>query len=107
MRRGWIAALALLAACAGPELRWAKPGASPEQAAADAASCRTQARATVNQALGPDVDRLNLMGAPPTLTGQSSNILQSMQRDQLADIGHRREEQETVACMRAKGYAQR
>jgi hypothetical protein len=107
MRLGFLLPALLLAGCAASQPQWVKPGAAPEQAASDEAACRAQARAIVNQTLGADVDRLNLMSAPPTLSGQSSNMLGNMQRDQLADVGHRRELAETTDCMRGKGYIAR
>ena len=101
-----LALLLLLAACAVEQASWTRPGISRDQAASDFATCRAQARASVNQALANEATRLDMMAGPPTLSGQSSNIVQSLQRDQLASDARKREAAETTACMRSKGYYQ-
>jgi hypothetical protein len=107
MKIAYLLPLLLLAACADPGAQWLKVGATDEQASADASACRTQARAIANQMVGRDADRLDMMSAPPTLSGQSSNMVQSMQRDQLAETARKRETAEMTSCMRGKGYSAR
>jgi hypothetical protein len=107
MRRLSLLALLLLAACAAEPVRWAKPGTGADQAAADNSACRASARASVNQALGSEAERLDMMAAPPTLTGQNTNMIQDIQRAQLAAEGRRRQDAEAASCMRAKGYIPR
>jgi hypothetical protein len=102
-----VALLLLLAGCAGEEAHWTKPGNSAEQAAADYRTCNAKARADVNQSLGPESSRLDLMTAPPTLSGTSTNMVQDMQRANLAAEGRRRADAETASCMRGKGYLPR
>ena len=102
-----LLALLLLAACAGEEANWTRSNASAEQAASDYASCNAKARAAVNQSLAPEATRLDLMAAPPTLSGTSTNMVQDMQRANLAAEGRRRADAETASCMRGKGYLAR
>ena len=99
--------LLLLAACAGAQAHWTKSNASADQAASDYASCNAKARASVNESMAPEANRLDLMAAPPTLSGNSTNMVQDIQRANLAAEGRRRADAETSACMRAKGYIPR
>jgi hypothetical protein len=107
MRRALLCALLLLGGCADGPIPWARSGAAGDQAAADYSACRAQARASVNRALGSEIDRLDMMSAPPTLTGQNTNMIQDMQRAQLAAEARRRQDGEAASCMRAKGYSPR
>jgi hypothetical protein len=105
MRRlALFALLLLLAGCAGEEAHWMKPGNSAAQAAADYRTCHERARASVNEALRPEASRLDQMTAPPTLSGNSVNMVQDMQLATLAAQGRRRADAETATCMRSKGY---
>jgi hypothetical protein len=105
--RALLLALLLLGGCASESVRWAKPGGSADQAAADFSTCSAQARASVNQSLGPEASRLDMMSAPPTLSGNSTNMVQDIQRANLAAEGRRRQDAEAGVCMRSKGYIPR
>ena len=105
--RGALTLLLLLAACAAEPVGWMRPGIAEEHAASDLSTCRAEARATVNQALASESSRLDMFAAPPTLSGHSSSIVENLQRDRLAAEGRRRQDTQTAACMRAKGYSPR
>ena len=102
-----VALLLLLTGCAGEEGHWMKPGSSTDQAASDYRTCNAKARANVNDALRPEASRLDQLSAPPTLSGNSVNMVQDMQLANLAAQGRRRADAETATCMRSKGYIPR
>ena len=106
MNKQLIPLLALLvAACSFDTVPWAKATATPEQTSTDYSACRAQARASVNEALGRDAERIDMFSNPPSLFSQSTNIIQDTQREQLRAQARKREDAETGACMRGRGYS--
>ena len=99
---GRFACLALalcLLGCAGGA-QWSKDGASPEQAAADLADCRSAAQTALRRDSNIDTDILATRGRDWQNTGALSTMRSSYaaaDRGQSQDIVSR--------CMIAKGYA--
>ena len=99
MGRLAAAMLLALAACAGGEANWAKPGADADKTSADYEDCRTQARAATQRDAAIDADILATRGQD----WQNGGTL-TMHQDAMAHSTGKRAQNIIAACMSAKGY---
>jgi hypothetical protein len=98
---GRLAACTLLAlaACAGGEANWAKPGADADRTYADYEECRAGSRAATQRDAAIDADIL----ATRSLDWQNTGTL-TLHRDEMAYSTGKRAQNIIAACMTAKGY---
>lgn len=87
----------LLAGCSTGSTAYIKPGTPPEKAAADAGSCRAEARRVVRENMRPEINAASDRG----LLGDER------QRDMLAFDERKRTQRVTDDCMRSLGYTAR
>lgn len=98
-RMTWLALALCLAGCAGSP-QWSKDGASPEQAAADLADCRSAAQTALRRDSNIDTDILASRRRDWQISGALSTI-----RSSYAAAEHEHSQDIVTRCMIAKGYA--
>jgi hypothetical protein len=102
-RRAMLAALLLgLAACAGRDAAWQRPGTSEATRSADYSYCRSEAKSLTGPALGIDQDIAASRGGDWQNSGQYQSRMEQNTGSDAAAFGSA-----VTSCMEDKGYRQR